>query len=103
WNPGVPNGAKMGTHRVQLPNAESNGVDVVTRAEALEVGDHTVMVRVSPRQEGEKGLPSEWLPGTYRIRAHLVVLAGGSIGTSALILRSPIARTIPHVGTGFTC
>ena len=102
-NLGCPNAAKMGTNRVQLPNAESNGVDVVTRAEALEVGDHTVMVRVSARQQGEKGLPSEWLPGTYRIRAHLVVLAGGSIGTSALILRSPIARTIPHVGTGFTC
>src|SRR5918995_1021256 len=93
----------MGTHRLQLPNAEANGVEVVTRAEALEVGDRTVTVRVSPKRDGEKGLPSAWVPGTYHVRAEIIVLAGGAVGTSALILRSPIARAISHVGTGFTC
>lgn len=103
-NLGCPNAAKQGTHRVQLPNAEASGVEVVTRAEALEVAaDRTVTVRVSERRPGEKGLPSEWAPGTYRLHAHVVVLAGGSIGTSALILRSPIKRAIPHVGARFTC
>jgi len=102
-NLGCPNLAKQGTHRVQLPNAEASGVEVVTRAEALEIGDHQLTVRVSPKREGEKGSPSEWNPGTYRIRAGIVVLAGGAIGTSALILRSPIARAIPHVGAHFTC
>jgi choline dehydrogenase-like flavoprotein len=102
-NLGCPNAAKMGTHRVQLPNAESNGVEVVTRAEALAVGDHEVTVRVAPKRAHEKGQPSEWLPGMYRVRAHLVVLAGGAVGTSALILRSPIARAVPHVGSQFTC
>ncbi|HEX6050266.1 MAG TPA: GMC family oxidoreductase [Gemmatimonadaceae bacterium] len=102
-NLGCPNAAKQGTHRVQLPNAEANGVEVVTRAEALEVGDHSVVVRVSERRPNEKGLPSEWVPGMYRIQARLIVLAGGAIGTSALILRSPIKRAIPHVGARFTC
>jgi choline dehydrogenase-like flavoprotein len=102
-NLGCPNAAKQGTHRVQLPNAEASGVEVVTRAEALEVGDRTVTVRVAGVRAGEKGLPSEWAPGTYRVRARIVVLAGGAVGTSALILRSPIARAIPHVGAGFTC
>ena len=102
-NLGCPNAAKQGTHRVQLPNAEASGVEVVTRAEALEVGDRTVTVRVTQRGPNEKGLPSEWAPGTYLIHARIVVLAGGSIGTSALILRSPIKRAIPHVGAKFTC
>ena len=102
-NLGCPNAAKQGTHRVQLPNAEASGVEVVTRAEALEVGDRFVVVRVSERRPNEKGLPSEWVPGTYRIQARLIVLAGGAIGTSALILRSPIKRAIPHVGSRFTC
>ncbi|MDF2775230.1 MAG: hypothetical protein K0S86_4730 [Geminicoccaceae bacterium] len=102
-NLGCPNAAKQGTHRVQLPNAEANGVEVVTRAEALEVGDRFVVVRVSERRPNEKGVPSEWGPGTYRIQARLIVLAGGAIGTSALILRSPIKRAIPHVGSRFTC
>ena len=102
-NLGCPNAAKQGTNRVQLPNAEANGVEVVTRAEALEVADQTVTVRVSAPRADEKGLPSEWLPGMYRVHADIVVLAGGAIGTSALILRSPIARAIPHVGARFTC
>jgi len=102
-NLGCPNAAKQGTHRVQLPNAEASGVEVVTRAEALEVGDRTVTVRVSQRRLTDKGLPSEWAPGTYCIHARVIVLAGGSIGTSALILRSPIKRAIPHVGAKFTC
>jgi choline dehydrogenase-like flavoprotein len=102
-NLGCPNAAKQGTNRVQLPNAEASGVEVVTRAEALEVGDRTVTVRVSPKRDGEKGMPSAWVPGTYRLHADVVVLAGGSVGTSALILRSPISRAIPHVGAGFTC
>ncbi len=102
-NLGCPNAAKQGTHRVQLPNAEANGVEVVTRAEALEVGDRFVVVRVSERRPNDKGSPSEWAPGMYRIQARLIVLAGGAIGTSALILRSPIKRAIPHVGSRFTC
>ncbi len=102
-NLGCPNAAKLGTHRVQLPNAERNGVEVVTRAEALEVGERSVTIRVSVRREGEKGLPPEWEPGTYLVRARIVVLAGGAVGTSALILRSPIARAITHVGSHFTC
>ena len=102
-NLGCPNAAKQGTNRVQLPNAEANGVEVVTRAEALEVGDRTVTVRVSPKRDGEKGIGSSWAPGMYRVRADIVVLAGGAVGTSALILRSPTIRTISHVGARFTC
>lgn len=102
-NLGCPNAAKQGTHRVQLPNAESSGVEVVTRAEALEVADRVVTVRVAEQRAGEKGRPSEWASGMYRVRARIVVLAGGAIGTSALILRSPISRAIPHVGSHFTC
>jgi choline dehydrogenase-like flavoprotein len=102
-NLGCPNAAKQGTNRVQLPNAEANGVEVVTRAEALEIADRAVTVHVTSKKPGDKGLPSEWEPGVYRLRARLVVLAGGAIGTSSLILRSPIARAISHVGAGFTC
>jgi choline dehydrogenase-like flavoprotein len=102
-NLGCPNAAKMGTHRVQLPAAERMGVEVVTRAEALRVEDRTVIARVRDRGQGEKGAPSEWPSGTYRIRAGLVICAGGSIGTSALLLRSGLARVVPRLGEGFTC
>jgi choline dehydrogenase-like flavoprotein len=102
-NLGCPNAAKMGTNRVQLPAAERLGVEVVTRAEVLRVEDRAVVARVRARADGEKGAPSEWEPGTYRIHAGVVVCAGGAVGTSALLLRSGLARAVPRLGEGFTC
>ena len=102
-NLGCPNGAKQGTNRVQLPAAERQGVEVVTRADVLRVEERAVVARVSEKQPGEKGEPSEWAPGEYRIRAGIVVAAGGSIGSSALLLRSGFGRRLPRLGEGFTC
>ena len=91
-NLGCPNAAKLGTNRVQLPNAERSGVEVVTRAEALEVSrpdGHSARHRAHGRREGGAvGMAR----GEYRVRADIVVLSGGPIGTSALLLRSGIAR-----------
>lgn len=102
-NLGCPNAAKQGTNRVQLPNAERLGVEVVTRAEVLRVGERRVRVRVHDRRAGEKGADSEWPPGEYEISAGTVVLAGGAIGTPALLLRSGLAGLPPRVGQGLTC
>lgn len=102
-NLGCPNAAKMGTDRVQLPAAEAAGVEIVTRAEALRIEDRAVIARVSRPFPGEKGLPSAWEPGEYRIEAHAVVVAGGAVGSPALLLRSGFDRVLPRLGEGFTC
>mgnify|MGYP006191660645 CR=1 FL=1 len=91
-NLGCPNAAKQGTHRVQLPAAERGGVEVVTRAEALRVEERAVIARVHAKPPGGKGADSSWAPGDYRIRAGIVVVAGGAVGSSALLLRSGFAR-----------
>ena len=102
-NLGCPNAAKQGTHRVQLPRAEAGGVEVVARAEVLRVAERAVVVRVSPKPQGAKGRPSEWAPGEYRIRASAIVLAAGSVGSPALLLRSRLPLRLPRLGEGFTC
>ncbi len=103
-NLGCPNGAKQGTHKVQLPSAERAGVEVVSRAEALRVEERGVVVRVSAAEASGPGGPGEWEPGEYRISADHVVLAGGSIGSTALLLRSGFReRGLPRLGAGFTC
>ncbi|MCC6317957.1 MAG: GMC family oxidoreductase [Gemmatimonadaceae bacterium] len=102
-NLGCPNGAKMGTHRVQLPAAERLGVEVVTRAEVLRLEQRVAVVRVHDKPPGGKGRPSEWAPGEYRVSARLIVAAGGAIGTSALLLRSPVTQRVPGLGESFTC
>ncbi|MEJ2215429.1 MAG: GMC family oxidoreductase [Gemmatimonadota bacterium] len=103
-NLGCPNAAKQGTNRVQLPRAERAGVEVVTRAEVLRVnGDRSLDVVVRDVPAGGKGLPGEWAPGEYEVQAGFIVLAGGSIGTTALLLRSGFGERLPRIGHGFTC
>ena len=102
-NLGCPNAAKQGTNRVQLPSAERGGVEVVTRAEALRIEEHAVVVRVAAKPQGSKGQASEWPPGDYRLEADIIVVAGGSIGSSALLLRSGFGDRLPRLGRGFTC
>lgn len=102
-NLGCPNLAKQGTHRVQLPAAERAGVEVVTRADVRRVEDRAVVVQVSAKPSGAKGAPSEWEPGEYRVFARVVVLAGGAVGSPALLLRSGYGQQLPRLGAGFTC
>ncbi len=102
-NLGCPNAAKQGTHRVQLPAAERAGVEVVTRAEVLRVGEREVQVLVHAKPSGAKGRESEWAPGSYTVRGAAIVLCGGSIGSTALLLRSGFARALPRLGERFTC
>lgn len=102
-NLGCPNAAKQGTHRVQLPAAERAGVEVITRAEVQRIEGKSLRVRVRASQPGEKGAPSEWQPGDYKINAKIVILAGGSIGSTALMLRSGLKSRLPRLGHNFTC
>ncbi|MGH7445691.1 MAG: GMC family oxidoreductase N-terminal domain-containing protein [Longimicrobiales bacterium] len=102
-NLGCPNAAKMGTHRVQLPAAERQGVEIVTRAAVVRVEDRRLRVHVHDAPAGAKGEPSSWAPGEYDVDARVIIAAGGSIGTSALLLRSGFGERLPRLGHGFTC
>ncbi len=102
-NLGCPNGAKQGTHKVQLPRAEAAGVEVVTRADVIGIGDQELRVRVQPRATGGMGDDSEWDPGDYLVKAETVVLAGGVLGTPPLLLHSGFGSRLPKLGHGFTC
>ena len=102
-NLGCPNQAKQGTDRVQLPRAEQNGVEVITRCEVRRIEEKKVWARVSPRPAGGKGEPSAWEPGEYEIDARIVVVCAGAVNTPALLLRSGLASQLPRLGQGFTC
>jgi choline dehydrogenase-like flavoprotein len=101
-NLGCPNQAKQGTDRVQLPQAERNGVEVVTRCEVLTIAAKTLVARVSPKPPGGKGEPSPWEPGGYQIEAKIIVVCAGAVNTPALLLRSGMGRDLPRLGHGFT-
>jgi choline dehydrogenase-like flavoprotein len=75
----------------------------VTRARVEKLAERALEVTVLPKPEGGKGRPSEWEPGAYRVNAKHVVLAAGSVGTPALLLRSGFGARLPRLGEGFTC
>ena len=102
-NLGCPNAAKQGTNRVQLPAAEREGVEVVTRALVTRLGERTLDVVVSPRPAGGKGADPEWEPGEYRVEADCVVLAGGVLGSVPLLFASRLPDLPARLGAGFTC
>ncbi len=102
-NLGCPNAAKQGTHRVQLPAAERQGVEVVTRAEVTRIEERRLRVVVSPRPAGGKGTDPEWAPGEYVVEADQVILAAGALGSPPLLLRSGLPGLPRAVGAGFTC
>lgn len=102
-NLGCPNAAKQGTNRVQLPSAERQGVEVLTRALVRRVGERWLEVTVSEGPPGSKGTDPEWAPGEYRIEADCVVLAGGSLGSPPLLLHSGLPGAPKRIGAGFTC
>jgi choline dehydrogenase-like flavoprotein len=98
-NLGCPNAAKQGTHRVQLPAAERQGVEVVTNCRVTRIEDRMVHAVVSEPGFGE---PSRWAPGEYRVRARVVVVCGGAVNSPALLLRSGFAPALPALGRYLT-
>ncbi len=102
-NLGCPNNAKQGTNRVQLPAAERLGVEVLTRAEVTRIEERRLHVMVSARPAGAKGADPEWEPGEYVIEVGHVVLAGGVMGTTPLLLTSGLPGLPRRTGEGFTC
>ncbi len=98
-NLGCPHDAKQGTHVVQLPAAERQGVKVITNCKVERIEDRVIHAVVSATDRGE---PSSLPPGEYRIRARVVIVAGGAINTPALLLRSGIDADLPALGRYLT-
>ena len=102
-NLGCPNQAKQGTHRVQLPQAERNGVEVVTRCDVLRIEEKEIFACVNEKPKNGKGEPSAWERGEHQIDAKVVVVCAGAVNSPALLLRSGFGQSLPRLGHGFTC
>ena len=98
-NLGCPNGAKQGTDRVQLPAAEAAGVEVITNCRVTRISDGQCEAVVA---DPGFGLPSAWEEGSYRITAKVIVVCGGAVNSTALLLRSGFAATLPTLGRYLT-
>ena len=99
-NMGCPNGAKQGTNRVQLPAAEAAGVQVITNCRVHRIVPHGVEAEVVAWPHGKA---STWPVGRYNLKAKIVVVAAGTMHSSALLAHSRLPVELPALGRYFTC
>jgi choline dehydrogenase-like flavoprotein len=99
-NMGCPNQAKQGTNRVQLPAAERFGVQVITNCRVKKIAAHSVVAEVVASDFGE---PPSWPVGEYELSAKIIVVAAGTMHSSALLLHSQLPVNLPALGRYFTC
>jgi choline dehydrogenase-like flavoprotein len=98
-NLGCPNQAKQGTHLVQLPAAQREGVEVITNCRVEHIGIQELEAVVENASFGE---PSCWDEGRYRISAKIIVLCAGAIHSSTLLLDSGFGDRLPALGRYLT-
>lgn len=102
-NLGCARGAKQGTAQVQIPAAEAAGVQVHPFCRIERVENGVLHGRVFPAEQGPAGamLP----PGRLQVRANRIVLAGGTLNTPPLLMRSfpDWRQRWPALGRYFTC
>jgi choline dehydrogenase-like flavoprotein len=91
---GCPRDAKQSTLVQCIPAARARGLAVEVEFEALRIVDERDHVRVDGRQRG----------ALRSVSARKAVLAAGSFGNTAILLRSPeIAKKLPALGRSFSC
>lgn len=118
-NLGCPGGAKQGTARVQIPQAEQQGLEVFPHCRVLRISGNKVVIRVAPPPPpislatqsarslsgmGDTQVPvPPWSPGVHELTAEKIVVAAGAVHSPALLQRSLGREKLPALGAYFTC
>src|SRR5215831_11245726 len=84
----------------QLPAAEAAGVQVITNCRVHRIVPHGVEAEVVAWPHGKA---SAWPVGRYNLKAKIVVVAAGTMHSSALLAHSRLPVELPALGRYFTC
>ena len=95
-NLGCPYGAKRGTLEVQIPRAIAGGVELIPNCRIMRVFDGGAEGVIFAPPRGSRPGPHD--PGEVRFSAKVVVIAAGTLGSSALLLRSNLPNLSPACG-----
>ncbi len=85
-NLGCTEGAKQGTHVVQIPSAISRGVDLIYNSYVDYIDRDTVYFHVNPPPPWTE--PNTLPEGEHKVKGEVIVIAGGALNTPAILLRS---------------
>ncbi len=93
--------AKQGTAIAQIPVAEKGGVQVIPLCRVDRISPNLIEAQILPAEFGLT--PSPLAPGPIQFRAKKIVVCGGSVQSSALLLRSFGDVALPALGRYFSC
>lgn len=95
-NLGCAKGHKQGTIEVQLPRALKAGIEIIPNCEVRTVKNQKISARIKPTPKGTRG--SQYSVGAIEFEAEKIILAGGTVGSSAILLRSGFQKKLPALG-----
>lgn len=99
-NLGCAHGNKQGTLSVQLPAATQSGVELIPNCKVTNISEKRVFATISKAPADT--LQGKLNEGNYEFNAKIIVLAGGTIGSSALLLKSGFKKEFPALGSYIT-
>jgi len=99
-NLGCAKGHKQGTIEVQIPQAQQAGIELVANCTVERVSNGKVFATVKVAPKGT--IPGKLPAGNYEFTAKKIILAGGTAGTPAILLRSGFQNELPAIGKYIT-
>ncbi len=95
-NLGCSTGGKQGTAEVQIPKAVKGGMELIPNFTVSRLNDGMVYGYISKAPAGT--IPGRFPAGDIELKAEKIVLAAGSPGSPALLLRSGFGKEFPVLG-----
>ena len=100
-NLGCANSNKQGTLAVQIPEAQKGGVQFIPNCVVENVQEGLLIASIGYAPEGT--IEGEFNgQGSVQVNASQIILAGGTVGTSELLLRSGFQKELPAIGKYIT-
>ena len=97
-NLGCTEGAKQGTHVVQIPLALSRGVDINYNSHVDYIERDKIHFTVKPAPPWTE--PNKIKEGKHTVKADIIVISAGALNTPAILLRSQKALGFKNKNTG---
>lgn len=95
-NLGCAKGHKQGTIEVQIPLAQKGGIEIIPNCTVDRIAKGKVFATINAAPKGS--LPGKLSAGNYEFSAKKIILAGGTAGTPAILLRSGFQKALPAIG-----
>jgi len=99
-NLGCAKGHKQGTIEVQLPQAQKNGIELIPNCTVEKVAKGKVFATIRHAPKGT--IANKLSAGNYEFAAKKIILAGGTAGSPAILLRSGFHKELPAIGQYIT-